>query len=121
VIAVERGQLKLRDHVNAADEVVIAAITAAELLHGAHGSDDNRRAARLAHVESFLSSIPIIDYDLEVAREHGRLLDLMRRAGRRRGSHDLMIAATAAARGLTILTRDTKGFSDLPGIDVRIV
>ena len=43
------------------------------------------------------------------------------RSGRPRGSHELIIAAIARARRRTVLTRDTAGFVDLPGVDVHIV
>lgn len=75
----------------------------------------------LAYVERFLSAIPIEDYDPDVARRHAQPLDAARRAGRPRGTHELIIAATALARNRTVLTRDTTGFTDLPEVDVRIV
>ena len=109
------------DVVDAADELAIAALTAAELIHRALGSDEAHRAKRLAYVERFLSVIPIEDYDFDVARRHAQLLDAARRVGRPHGTHDLIIAATALARNRTVLTRDKTGFTDLPGLDVRIV
>ena len=121
IIAAERRQLSLKDVVDKADELAIAAITAAELIHGALGSDGENRARRLAYVESVISLIPIEDYNLDVARRHAELLDATKRAGRSRGAHDLIIAATAAVRNYTVLTRDRTGFVDLPGVDVRIV
>ena len=121
IIAAARRQLNLSDVVDAADELAIAALTAAELIHGALGSDEAHRAKRLAYVERFLSVIPIEDYDFDVARRHAQLLDAARRVGRPHGTHDLIIAATALARNRTVLTRDKTGFTDLPGLDVRIV
>lgn len=75
----------------------------------------------MATVEALLTGIPLIPYDLAVAREHSRLLAYARRAGRTRGAHDLQIAATAAATGRIVLTVDARAFDELPGIDVRDV
>jgi tRNA(fMet)-specific endonuclease VapC len=44
------------------------------------------------------------------------LLAAVRRSGRPRGAHDLIIAATAAASGRIILTADATGFNGLPGV-----
>jgi tRNA(fMet)-specific endonuclease VapC len=95
--------------------VAIAAITAAELLVGAELADAARRPRRQA-----LSGIPIEDYDLEVARSHAFLLAHARRSGRVRGAHDLIIAATALARERVVVTADRSGFSELPGVAVRV-
>jgi tRNA(fMet)-specific endonuclease VapC len=72
-------------------------------------------------VESVLATIPVEDYDLDAARSHAQLLAHARRSGRRRGAHDLVIAATALARHRTVVTADRGGFSDLPGVAVRCV
>ena len=54
--------------VEASDELAIAAVTAAELTHGARGSNDTNRARRLAYLERVVGRIPIEDCDLRVAR-----------------------------------------------------
>jgi tRNA(fMet)-specific endonuclease VapC len=72
-------------------------------------------------VGSIVATIPIEDYDLEVARSHALLLAHAHRSGRRRGPHDLVIAATAPARARVVVTADRSGFSDLPGVVVRPV
>jgi tRNA(fMet)-specific endonuclease VapC len=75
----------------------------------------------MASVEALLTGIPLIPYDLAVAREHARLLAHTRREGRPRGAHDLQIAATAAATRRTIVTTDAQAFDDLPAVVVRVV
>ena len=53
---------------------------------------------------------------------HSRLLAHARRTGRSLGAHDLIIAATAAAAGRTVLTADAAArFGDLPGVDAVVV
>ena len=59
------------------------------------------------------------DNDLQVARVHGALLAHVRRTGRSRGAHDLIIAATAAACDRIVVSADATAFADLPGVAVR--
>jgi tRNA(fMet)-specific endonuclease VapC len=67
-------------------------------------------------VENVLAVLPVEPYDLEVARSHAVLLAHTRRTGRPRGTHDLIIAATAAARRREVVSDDVSGFEDLPGV-----
>lgn len=53
--------------------------------------------------------VPVISYDLSVAIAHARLLVATRKAGRPRGAHDLIIAATAVAGGRVVVTADPTG------------
>jgi tRNA(fMet)-specific endonuclease VapC len=101
------------------DDVAIAAVTAAELLLGVELADDARRPARASFVRSVLDTVPVEDYDVQVARVHATLLAHVRRTGRPRGAHDLIIAATAAARDRLVVSADTTAFADLPGVPVR--
>lgn len=66
-----------------------------------------------------MAVVPLIAYDLSVAMAHARLLVATRKAGRPRGAHDLIIAATAVVGGLVVVTADPTGFEDLPGIEIR--
>ena len=99
----------------------MAAITVAELLVGVELADAANQSRRRALVDSILATIPVEDYDLDVARCHALLLAHTYRSGRRRGAHDLVIAATALARGRIVVTADRGGFGDLPGVVVRPV
>jgi tRNA(fMet)-specific endonuclease VapC len=118
LIAAERGSTGIEHVVADGDDVVIAAITVAELLAGVELADAGHRTARLAFIDSLLAAMPIETYGLETARMHAELL-AHRRSGRRRGAHDLLIAATARACGRIIVTADASGFADLPGMIVR--
>ena len=98
---------------------MIAAITAAELLVGVELADRRHKPSRRAFVDSLLATIPVEPYDLQVARVHAELLAHTRTSGRTRGAHDLLIAATARAHTRTVVTADTAGFTDLPGVAIR--
>jgi tRNA(fMet)-specific endonuclease VapC len=122
LIRVERGRGRLDRALRDDDDIVIAAITAAELLVGVELADADRRAARAAYVDDLLNTIPVEDYTLEVAVAHSRLLAHVRRTGRTRGAHDLIIAATSAATGRTVLTADAAAhLGDLPGVDALLL
>lgn len=77
-----------------------------------------QREARQAVVDDVREAMPVLAYDTQVAEAHAALLAATRQAGRPRGAHDLIIAATARATGRTVVTVDPSGFEDLP--DVRI-
>lgn len=64
---------------------------------------------------------PILDTGVLVQAEHAALLAHVRRSGRPRGAHELIVAATARASDRTILTTDGRaGFDDLPGVTARL-
>lgn len=99
------------------DDVAIAAITAAELPTGVELADESRRQAREDFVTTVLAVIPIVEYDITVARSHARLMARVRRQGKPGGAHDLVVAATAAATARLLVTYDGKAsFAGLPGV-----
>ena len=119
LIDAERTALDLDALIADDDEPAIAAITVAELGVGVEVATGRRKQARQAFLDDVVASLPIIDYDLDVARAHTRLLVAVRAAGRPRGAHDLLIAATALATGRIVVTSDRPGFDGLPGVTVR--
>ena len=119
LVAVEPSQEGLDGVIADDDDVVIAAITAAELLAGVHLADDGRHDVRAAFVDAVLATIPSVDYDLDVARAHAKLLAHVRKTGRPRGAHDLVIAATARATSRIVVSADVGAFTDLPGVRHR--
>ena len=102
------------------DDVAIATITVAELRVGVELCRGKARIERQKFLDDVLANVPVIDYDLEVADAHAQLLVFVRRQGRPRGAHDLVIAATALATQRTVLTADQTAFSELPGIELRL-
>ena len=119
LIEAERSGDDLDEVVDDDDDIAIAAVTVAELRVGALLADRRRKASRSAYLEDILSTIPVIDYDIEVAEAHAELLVEIRSQGSPRGAHDLIIAATAKASHRTIVTADRSAFRTLSGVDVR--
>lgn len=101
------------------DESAIAAVTLAELAAGPHATGDEgeraRRQDRLQWASSMWEPLP---FDAAAARAYGRVFAAARAAGRtsRTRLADLLIAATAAARGLSLYTRNPGDFVGLDGI-----
>ena len=119
VIAWERNRLDLESQLAdyAEEDFAISAITASELLHGVHrATTPAQRRRREAFVEGLLSRLPIISFDTVTARIHARLSAELALRGTPVGAHDLIIAATAMAKGYVVATRDERSFPKIPGL-----
>lgn len=120
LVDLERGTEAARDVLGEDENVAIAAVSIAELMLGVELASPLYREDRRARVHSVLGSMPVIDYNARVAVIHASLLAEVRRAGRPRGSHDLIVAATARSSGRTVVSADAAAFKDLPGVDVLV-
>ena len=100
--------------------LALASITASELLVGVHRANTPaRRIGREAFVEAILEAVPVLAFDLHVARVHARLLAQRSELGQPVGSRDPLIAATAIAQGSEVLTDNPRDFTRIPGLTVR--
>lgn len=122
LIEYERGRLDVPAALGDRDEeFYLSVVTATELLHGVHrASEPSVRARRSAFVEGVLSSFPLLDIELSIARAHARLWADLARTGRPIGAHDLWIAASCLARGLRLATAGAGEFERVPGLDIEI-
>ena len=101
------------------DESAIAAITLAELAAGPHATDDpDERARRQDRLQWATSTWEPLPFDGDAARLYGRMFAAARAAGQTSRSRlaDLLIAATAAASGLPVYTRNPSDFDALKAI-----
>jgi tRNA(fMet)-specific endonuclease VapC len=122
LIAAERGQLDLGNISAryAEEDVAISAVTASELLHGVHRARTAaQRHRRQAFVEGLMAQLPVIAFDLTVARVHASLWADLAKRGVAIGERDLMIGATAIAKDCAIVTRDERSFAKIPGLKVE--
>jgi predicted nucleic acid-binding protein len=121
LIDAERGNLALTELISGleGEQAAIAAVTASELLHGVHRAKSSHiRTRREIFVESLLSALPIMPFDLLAARIHARVWAQLAARGTIIGPHDLLIGATALANGFDIATRDLRSFPKIPGLRV---
>jgi predicted nucleic acid-binding protein len=96
--------------------VAISTVTLAELSCGPSATTDRseraRRQDRLQRAEATFDPLP---FDIEAARAYGRVCAAALGQGRqsRRRFADLLIAATALAEELPLVTRNSKDFDGL--------
>lgn len=118
----ERGRGSLEPYLagREQEEFFLSVITASELLHGVYRArDDGIRARRSAFVEGVLERFPMLPVDLAVARAHARLWAGLMEEGQLIGPHDLWLAATCLAHGLTMVTANVGEFERVPGLSVE--
>lgn len=120
LIELERAESSLAS--NFGDQVIyLAAVSASELLHGVHRANTTHRgrARRGSYVEKILQAIPVIAFDLDVARVYAQIWADLRAKGHNIGAHDLQIAATALHCDLAVLTANARGFNVVPELTVQ--
>ena len=115
----DRGGDELDELIDDDDDVAVAAISVAELRVGAELSQGAAKNRRRQFLDDVLATVPVVDYDVDVAEAHASLLVAVRRQGRPRGAHDLVIAATALASDRMVVSADQAAFADLPGVVAR--
>ncbi|HEU5265415.1 MAG TPA: type II toxin-antitoxin system VapC family toxin [Jatrophihabitans sp.] len=93
----------------------ISTISLAELAYGLHTHDALLNAAREQRYHWIVATFDPIPFDADCSRTYGALCALVRDAGRspRPRRFDLLIAATAIAYSLPLLTRNAADFADL--------
>lgn len=102
-------------------ECVIGAPTWQELLLGLYRMQESPRRTI---IESYYrdivrSNIDVISYDQSAAEWHAHELSRLLSIGKPVPLLDSQLAAIAATRGLTIVTRNTKDFQNYQGISIE--
>ena len=122
VVSLERSRGSILEFVDDGDDIAISIISVAELQVGVELASASQRESRAAFLKNVLETLPVEPYDLAAALAHANLLAHVHRAGRQRGAHDLIIAATAVVTDRMILTTDRRArFDSLPGVQSVIV
>ena len=98
-------------------DLAVSSIAAFELWYGVAKSA--RSAANAARLTAFLTPLEIVDFDYDDARRAGALRNELERRGRPIGGFDLLIAAQALHRALTLVTANEREFRNVPGLDVE--
>lgn len=95
------------------DTVYLSSVTLAELLYGIGSLPDGRRKTALAvSLDGLLELFDrrVLSFDAEAARRYAEFAVRARAAGKGFPLPDGYIAATAAAHGFVVATRDTAPF-----------
>jgi tRNA(fMet)-specific endonuclease VapC len=100
------------------DGIAISVISYMEIYQGVVRSSDRQRAE--AEFEELLVTTPILSFSPAIARRCAELREQLRSERKRVRARalDLMIAATAIEHGLTLVTRNTDDYADIPGLDL---
>lgn len=94
-------------------EICVSTITLGELRFGA----DKRRSKRLHRmIEAFAATIDALPFDSAAAATFGRIRANLESKGTPIGTLDTLIAAHALALDLTLVTNNTKHFSQVRGL-----
>ena len=106
----------LRARIDAATpaEIAVCSVVKAELFSGAARS--NNPAAARAKQERFLSPFVSFPFDDAAADAYAEIRSQLEALGTPIGPNDLLIAAIARSRGVTLVTHNTTEFGRIPGL-----
>lgn len=102
---------------NAPSDIAVPTVVVGELVHGAHVS--TRAAENLRLVTNFLSPFICLPFDGACAYEYGRIRSDLKLRGALIGANDLLIAATAVANRLVLVTHGTDEFGRVTGLKLE--
>ena len=94
-------------------DIGLPALVAYELYYGAYKS--RRRDHNLDLLDRM--EFDIVPFDASDARESGAIRSQLEAIGRPIGPYDLLIAGQARARGLVLVTANTREFQRVAGLD----
>lgn len=99
---------------HAPSEIRMSSLVKAELYFGARRS--NRVEPNLKLLANFFASFTSIPFDDRAAERYGQVRADLSRMGRPIGPNDLLIAATALAHDLVLVTHNTEEFARVAGL-----
>ncbi len=109
-------QVVLRLQAQRPQDVAVPAIVEYELRYGLLRLSPEMAAPRLAALTTLLLPMQKLPFDSECADHAARIRTTLEAAGNPIGPHDTLIAATALRHGATLITRNEREFSRIPGL-----
>ncbi|TSE25108.1 tRNA(fMet)-specific endonuclease VapC [Tepidimonas thermarum] len=98
--------------------IVVSALTRMEIDYGL--ALNSERARRLAPMlDAFFSVITTVPFDVADAQAAAVIRAALRAQGQPIGAYDVLIAGTAVARGLIVVTSNVGEFSRVSGLQVE--
>ena len=99
------------------EDLFVSVVVVAELRYGANHSA--RRRANHSRIDALIEGIEPLDFDLRAADAYGRVRAQLEAFGTPIGPNDMLIAAHALSRGLTVVTDNTTEFRRVKGLKVE--
>jgi tRNA(fMet)-specific endonuclease VapC len=117
---IARGVVGVKARFSAVGQTLIriSSVSVEEIEFGRQRNPE-RVTRRGAVIDALLASIEALVFDVEDAYASARIRAVLARAGRPIGPKDVMIAGTALARGLIVVTANTREFSRVPGLQIE--
>lgn len=97
-------------------ELGVPAIVEYELRYGLMRLPPEAAEPRMAALAQLLRPMQLLAFDSECATHAARIRATLEAAGHPIGPHDTLIAATALRHQATLVTRNVKEFSRVPGL-----
>ena len=97
------------------DDICISVITYAELLYGVKNSGSNKIETE---VKRFLSLVRVLDWSEAAARHYADIKHFLKKNGSPIGNMDMLIAATAIAINVPLVTNNKKHFRLVPNLTI---
>ena len=113
------GENQVKDHFLSTDPstVWLCSVVKAELFFGAMKSA--RMTENLSLLDELFADFTSVPFDDNAARRYGEIRFDLARKGTPIGPNDLMIAAIASVRDLTLITHNTREFNRVTGLNLE--
>ena len=98
-------------------QLCLSSVVVAELRYGADHSA--RRRTNHGRIDALLDEIDCLDFDLRAAATYGRVRAQLEAVGTPIGPNDMLTAAHALSRGLTVVTDNIAEFGRVKGLRVE--
>jgi tRNA(fMet)-specific endonuclease VapC len=99
------------------EDIGVPAMVRAELLLGVMKSRNPARVGEL--VETFLAPFELLPFDRAAAGHYAEIRHHLESVGHPIGPNDLVIAAIARSRNLTLITHNRSEFARVPGLAIE--
>lgn len=112
-----QGQVHQRLLAVAPGDIAVPSISVFEIETGIVKSRQPDRLQR--DLDDFLAMVSVLPFGLPEAQSAARIRARLEAAGKPLGPYDILIASTALANALTLVTRNVREFSRIDGLEVE--
>ena len=100
------------------EDIAVSAITSMELKYGL--ANNPQRAVKIQPlIDSFLSSVTILTFGEEEAKQTAQIRNFLKQAGTPIGAYDVLIGATAITHNLILVTANVREFERIPNLQIQ--